>query len=336
MNHKQKQKLLKPKLDRRNAIKNIDYDASTSGESTPIRSRSLDLSPVSSRTSFRVLGSAAEFDQICRSLGLSGPEDFSIPAAAWEARKALSSTNFLPRFSSDPPRQPVAAELAREFGTRVRFSDEIEVENEKRRDIEDESNGVDLSSVRNGGGGIKGVRPPPVLAPPPAMRRPVVDNVSSTWDLLKSFAPQNDEPLDSLRGGSEVACSSEKEDVVIERNKVNGETAVTGKSRFFPRAAEHIDPPAHSGTVNSSDGEKDAEIEKNKVDVDDDKTEESWSSTSNDEDEDEDENENPTMILEPVYGISPNGQFKRTINSWQKGDLLGSGSFGTVYEGYTE
>ncbi|KAH9751984.1 protein kinase domain-containing protein [Citrus sinensis] len=42
------------------------------------------------------------------------------------------------------------------------------------------------------------------------------------------------------------------------------------------------------------------------------------------------------LIKEPVYNVSPNGKFRRRIMSWQKGELLGSGSFGTVYEGYTD
>ncbi|KAF2320167.1 hypothetical protein GH714_024859 [Hevea brasiliensis] len=41
-------------------------------------------------------------------------------------------------------------------------------------------------------------------------------------------------------------------------------------------------------------------------------------------------------VMEPVYSISPNGKFRRSISSWQKGKLLGSGSFGTVYEGFTD
>ncbi|PWA91236.1 cysteine oxygenase/2-aminoethanethiol dioxygenase [Artemisia annua] len=36
------------------------------------------------------------------------------------------------------------------------------------------------------------------------------------------------------------------------------------------------------------------------------------------------------------YTISPNGTFKGIVKNWQKGDLLGSGSFGTVYEGFDE
>uniref|UniRef100_A0A5B7AG62 mitogen-activated protein kinase kinase kinase n=1 Tax=Davidia involucrata TaxID=16924 RepID=A0A5B7AG62_DAVIN len=42
------------------------------------------------------------------------------------------------------------------------------------------------------------------------------------------------------------------------------------------------------------------------------------------------------MTMDPVYSISPNGKFRGNINSWQKGDFLGSGSFGTVYEGFTD
>nr|KYP47925.1 Mitogen-activated protein kinase kinase kinase 1 [Cajanus cajan] len=33
---------------------------------------------------------------------------------------------------------------------------------------------------------------------------------------------------------------------------------------------------------------------------------------------------------------SSNGWFRLTFSSWQKGDVLGSGSFGTVYEGFTD
>ncbi|KAL9448655.1 hypothetical protein AB3S75_016027 [Citrus x aurantiifolia] len=41
--------------------------------------------------------------------------------------------------------------------------------------------------------------------------------------------------------------------------------------------------------------------------------------------------------MEPVYNVSPNGKFRRRIiMSWQKGEPLGSGSFGSVYEGLTE
>ncbi|KAL9448662.1 hypothetical protein AB3S75_016034 [Citrus x aurantiifolia] len=43
-----------------------------------------------------------------------------------------------------------------------------------------------------------------------------------------------------------------------------------------------------------------------------------------------------SLSMEPVYNVSPNGKFRRRIMSWQKGELLGSGSFGSVYEGLTD
>ena len=79
----------------RNAAKNFNYDAQQSSpESSELVSasilctRSMDFYD---RKSFRFDG-VEEFDIICRSLGLSGLEDFSIPAEAWEAMKARPSS----------------------------------------------------------------------------------------------------------------------------------------------------------------------------------------------------------------------------------------------------
>ncbi|KAL3729649.1 hypothetical protein ACJRO7_026734 [Eucalyptus globulus] len=41
-------------------------------------------------------------------------------------------------------------------------------------------------------------------------------------------------------------------------------------------------------------------------------------------------------ISEPVHTVSPCANLRRRITSWQKGELLGSGSFGTVYEGISD
>ena len=42
--------------------------------------------------------------------------------------------------------------------------------------------------------------------------------------------------------------------------------------------------------------------------------------------------------VEAVHSVfSPNGKFRRSVSSsWQRGQLLGSGFYGTVYEGFTE
>ncbi|RVW74570.1 hypothetical protein CK203_050891 [Vitis vinifera] len=222
MNSKHKQKRLKRQLLKR---KLLDRRNATSDDSTTLRTSSLDLSPLSSHPSFQMQWIAAMSDKICPFPGLS-LEDFLIR----ETWMCLSSLSLLPE------KQPVAEEVTREFGTRVRLTDKVEVGNE--------------------------------------------------------------------------------EDVVIERNNISGGNAGMGKSRVFPRGDRHMDSSAQCGIVNPSDGEEETEIERNKVDGENIGTEESCSCTLNGDDE--------NSTLESVYGISPNGQFKRTINSWQRGELIGS------------
>ena len=54
-------------------------------------------------------------------------------------------------------------------------------------------------------------------------------------------------------------------------------------------------------------------------------------------DDDDDSKDHPISVnMEPVYIVSPNGKFRRRLLSWQNGELLGSGSFGSVYEGLAE
>ncbi|XP_077212937.1 mitogen-activated protein kinase kinase kinase 1-like [Tasmannia lanceolata] len=340
-----KQKRRKPKLDRRNAIKNIDYapdssspaprDSSSSSSSSPssLRTRSLDLPPYSGQTSFRVDGIDGEIDRICKTLGLSGPEDFSIPTAAWEARKARSSSDLLPRsrlkqldsFKEQSNEEEESRVLA-DFSSRVRVSDSVnslKIEEQSNEDEEQDRVSADFtsrvrvsrvrvtdnleSSIENGfsrskifqssmkignsGGGINGVRPP-VLAPPPAMLRPVVDTMSSTWDLLRSLAPEDNEGKSYTE--SEDERSEEEDDEVIEED-VRGEE---GNGTRLGETAVDL-----TGSCSFS--------------------------TSNDDD-------SSSTTTEAMFVISPNGRFKRNIKSWMRGGLLGSGSFGTVYEGISD
>ncbi|KAJ0773357.1 putative mitogen-activated protein kinase kinase kinase STE-STE11 family [Helianthus annuus] len=135
-----KQKRSGRKLDRKNAFKNVDYDASTSSSSSSFslfdtkpthRAPSLDSSPFPDQISHRIEGTAGEVESIFRSLGLSGPEDLAIPVADWEAHKAccsvVSCTNTLGKVNDDVSR-------------------------------------IELSGVEViGRSRMKGVRPPPVL-----------------------------------------------------------------------------------------------------------------------------------------------------------------------------
>ncbi|PPD68462.1 hypothetical protein GOBAR_DD34662 [Gossypium barbadense] len=270
----------KPRLERRNAAKHIDYDAASfssslddTSSSSSLITRSLDLSD---KTSFRIQGTEGEFDLICRTLGLSGPEDFSIPAAAWESRKIRSSSDLLPR-------------------SRLNRLDSPEEETGKII-LEDGTRTCWVSNVVDGGGnyGIKGIRPPG-LKPPPVMKLPVVDSACSTWDLFRDFAPEDDK---GCTVQVHLHSSSDEEEVKGEKDRGNEENAKEednsmriGETAVLSESCSFI--------------------------------------TSNDDD-------SSSSTTEPMSNISPNGRFKRTITYWEKGELLGRGSFGSVFEGISD
>ncbi|KAG5384406.1 hypothetical protein IGI04_035876 [Brassica rapa subsp. trilocularis] len=120
------------RLERRDALKHINYDAaSTSAEdiSASLVTRSLELPD---RTSFRIFGGGdVEMDQIYKSLGLSGPDDLAISFDAWEACKKRSSSDVINRFKSfelDLHNFPVQglSEAAPTYGNELTRSDSSE------------------------------------------------------------------------------------------------------------------------------------------------------------------------------------------------------------------
>ncbi|XP_050263156.1 mitogen-activated protein kinase kinase kinase 1-like [Quercus robur] len=301
----------RPKLDRRNALKNVEYNASPTTSSSlhpsssfhvaasaddddnddllPVggpRSRSLDLPPsFHNQKSFRIKGTDGEFDLICRSLGLSGIDDFSIPTADWEAHR--SNSDLATRLRNNLASSTSAPAPSRLKPAQPEKLDEVRVR---------------VGSVTAGPSqGIKGTRPP-VLAPPPVAGRSVAYDYTSTWDLLKSFAPLEDEV------------------VAPNPTRLGGYAETTSSS-------------SPSSAASSEEEDK----KQNEVPL------ESTSNRNENETENENENEvendigivRATNVI-PVYSFSPRGKLRRSISSWQKGELLGSGSFGTVYEGYTE
>lgn len=257
---KQQRLKLKPRLERRNAMKNIDYHYQLDHNDNDLYSPNSLL--LQNETSLRVKGIDGEFEHIFRSLGLSGPEDFAIPTAAWEQsqrQKSLSSAS--PRNNSN--------------NTQIESTHRVR-DNHQSRDVV---------------GGIKGVRPP-FLAPPPAMLPPsqslVVDHVTSTWDLISSFAPHHHDV--------DAADSPFHRDRGIERER--------------ERERDVLSDSDDESTVEEDVGGGEIEIGIASSMVDD----------------------------YSIHNVSPNGSFTitRTFCSWQKGEILGKGSFGTVYEGFTE
>ncbi|KAK4782930.1 hypothetical protein SAY86_007304 [Trapa natans] len=254
----------KPRLERRNAAKNFDYDpyltaSSTDDPSSPSSSssirttRSLELND---RTSFRIQGNDGEFDRICHSLGLSGIDDFAIPSKIWQSSKIRSSI--------DPSPQSRLNQL------KPSKMQEPEI--------------LPVESRQNGLGKM--------------------DRASETIGLTE-FRSRNMGRVQGT-GRDKPGISEEKEsapDILVETHKIKYAARESGGINGVRPSA--VKPPASIRwvTISYPDGEDDRD---GKV---------------------------ADIIIKPTK-ISPSG--RKTIRNWQKGMLLGSGSFGTVYEGIAE
>ncbi|XP_047341421.1 mitogen-activated protein kinase kinase kinase 1-like [Impatiens glandulifera] len=210
------------RLDRRYANNNINYEPTTPfpDQSVSLRTRSLDLYPVNDETSFRIDGNEG-IDAIFQKIGLSGFEDFAIPADAWEARKMRSSSDVLPVSSTtevDEPTDKKKSDNAIVAGVGM-IADTVIVSDMTTIP-------VSVGGGNGGGGGIKGIRPP-LLAPPPVISLPKMDTDCSTWDLLNSFAPDGDICSSNSRG---VLDSDEEVDREIIQQREANDTGFAGRN----------------------------------------------------------------------------------------------------------
>ncbi|KAK4757823.1 hypothetical protein SAY87_019124 [Trapa incisa] len=282
-----KGKRSKARLKRLNASKHIEYEPVSfsfstddpSSASSSIRTRSLELNDP---TRFRIEGSDGELDQVFCSMGL-GIDDFSIPTAAWQASKIRSSSYLTP-----PSRlrwldsSKVEKEIMPSQTSNTTFQERDRITTDEVTysvpNMLSELTWNDIAARETNG--IKGDRPP-ALKPPPSMILPVVENVTSTWDIFKGFAPT----IESDWHCSHTVSHSDDEDVqtIVERTSEKAVESAEDRDLF---------------------------------------------TTSNDDD-------TSSSTTEPIT-ISPSGRIKRNIKNWQKGTCLGSGSFGTVYEGIAD
>ncbi|KAI9107007.1 hypothetical protein K1719_022535 [Acacia pycnantha] len=314
----------KLRLDRRNAVKYVEYDAGSSSSSLDNSCGSLYTrsTEFSDRTSFRISGAEGEVDRMCRDLGFSGPEDFSIPAAAWEAMKSRSSPDITPSSKMNElegqeneklhEESPGAGDLGNKFEERVTFRYLAESTQDEPAETSGcciAGDGVCGTSV---GVGIKGIRPP-MLKPPPGVRHPVIDKTCSTWDILGGLAPQA--ARQGLGNYGELNSSDD--------NQVIGREAEQGEVN-----EEEKEEPVVEGKASPS-GEEDVNATRIAEIVA--QFSASCSFTTSNEDD-----SSSTFTDPPSNNISPNVRFRRSITNWEKGELLGRGSFGSVYEGISE
>ncbi|XP_014490139.1 mitogen-activated protein kinase kinase kinase 1 [Vigna radiata var. radiata] len=233
---KQAQAQAQPRLERLNAKKGFNYQPPPSPPSPSSTSSS---SHFDRQTSFRLFGVDGEFDRIFQTLGLSGPEDFAIPTADWEARKARVASSKAPGPTPTP-------------------------------------NALIHSSTE--------IHPLSVTA---TSATTLQDDVVSVHVSVMGSSPWSSGEHDAGRGS-------------------------VGRLRNGERSVLFTD----SGSFTTSHDD-DSDIGGERV-----------SSVSI--------SAAPDELVVPFVSSFSFEWFRRTFSSWQKGDVLGNGSFGTVYEGFTD
>lgn len=162
----------------------------------------------------------------------------------------------------------------------------------------DEGVKVMLSGGRSAGVGIRGARPPAVLlSPPPSMALPVVDDACSSWDIVRSFGP-GDDVISGVEDEQGGSRSEDEGEHGAQGDGIEGDGDVVRGVRTVGQG---------SGVLSESC---------------------SFTTNSNDDD-------SSSTTTDPM-SISPNGRLRCQISSWEKGRHLGSGSFGSVYEGIAD
>ncbi|CAM8972023.1 unnamed protein product [Rhodiola kirilowii] len=244
-----------PRLERLNAMRYTDYEASgmydssasTSGECCAYWTGS-----VGGDRSFRIEGAEGEIARMCRSMGLSGPDDFDISNEAWEALKGRGFGDVVremsvcgnPNFDylGQTEEELLVDDLAGRVGGSVRTCEEAAELGEIRE--------VDVSGL---GRGIKGTRPP-VLEAPVGMGFPMMDGSRAAWDVHMAYVPDvvrscsliSQARFSSLNG---EFCEDNK--VISERDGIVG----AGHGRMDTQCDSYIFSTSNDGDDSSMNSE---------------------------------------------------------------------------------
>ncbi|KAL7155974.1 hypothetical protein ABFS83_03G111900 [Erythranthe nasuta] len=306
----------KPRLDRLNAMKNINYEYSPSSASASsssssshhpseesLRTRSLDL--YGGKTSFRIEGIDGEIEIICKTLGFAGIDDLSISPEEYEAMKVRSSSSAPVNFT-ETVEPLVDREMEVNNDSAVEFSDSFNrkiADNSRNYERSHEYGGICRNRADAFGGRIgDSVRPSDVI--------PSVRSNELRGNGIKGVRPPVLAPPPSMS-----LPQIDKECSTWDMFRAFGPEGGTSISRFERGLGEED---------NEGDRRRRGMGREENCGLSG-----SCSFTSNDDDSSD-------TTTEPLSSVSPNGRFRRVITEWQKGELLGRGSFGSVYEGIAD
>lgn len=319
----------RPRLDRCNASKNINYESPSSSSSSSysveesVRSRTRDL--LGDEKSFRVDGNDGEIDILCKTLGFSGIDDFAIPSEEYKAMKMR--TAYAP----------------------VVFSHIFEVNYDNYAELYGGVGGtgiIDVSDQQVGGNQVCfgfSESDNGVMSKKFGESRDFCDADGSRVHVFDNGAQAL---LGANTSGSDL-ISCDNSSGRFDRFRGNGIKGVrppvlappSSVLRGFTMDADAIVSRFESGFSPEENGgeedrrKRDEEVRMRRVMVMEDNCvlSESCSFTTFSNDDD-----TSSTTTEPTSSISPDGALRRTIMGWQKGEILGSGSFGSVYEGIAE
>ncbi|KVH93462.1 Protein kinase, ATP binding site-containing protein [Cynara cardunculus var. scolymus] len=324
------------RLERRNATKNVDYDASISSfdGGSPHTTRLLDISLLSHRTSYRLQGINGEFDLICRSIGLSGPEDFAIPAAEVSSP---TSCHYLHRFRFRDPSQnetqgSLESGLSEIFGSRIRINDDkAERRTECSRLLEaDEARVLGRDTVVKRADDVNGCGINKV--------KHIVESSESTNYVclanVEKSTVLDDDSLSRARENCYVEGQSGIKGIRPPLQLVADNLSLSWELiRGF--ATEDDENSALDGPVGASNEDTHIAVDERIVIVKEEEPSERIT-LRNDAILSPCSSNTSSSATELEYSVSPKGPLKNNTRNWQKGDFLGRGSYGTVYEGYNE
>lgn len=315
----------KPKLQRLNARKNIHYEPS--------------MLEFSGDKSFRIEGKNGEFLEFFEKLGFSGPDDFSIPADEWDAMIVrTSSDNHVIDASSCGGGTPCSGS-----GRVIDLGNNKIKDNIFRYSDSPKASGViqlQIQSVKlndDSGGVVCPAR--------------VISDVSETDTRLDDGVTANgvvsngNEPVSSLGCGGGGGIRGLRPPLlspppVMSLPIVNDACSTWDIFRAFGPEDHRESGIGGHGLCRFEVVNDDEECIKNEEDEENStrriigvsrllSESSSFTTTSNDDD-------SSSSTTERMSIISPNGRFTRIITRWERGGLLGRGTFGSVYEGISD